>query len=128
MRKEQAVNDVVEALEKALNGRDWTHFASNFAPDADAIVFESPRAGGRAAIREMIEEVWSEIPADVQASVSLESVRFVTPEVAVANLDAEFTGSAPFEDRATLVLRADGDKWLIEAFRVMQALGAASPA
>ena len=127
MPQEEAIHGVVDALETAINRRDWDSFVSHFATDADAIVFEGPRADGREATREMLNRVWAEIPTDVRASLTLESVRLVTSEVAVANLDAECEGSAPFEDRATLVLSRRGNEWQIEAFRVMQAQGAASP-
>ncbi len=124
---EQAIRGVVQSLEAAINARDWDGFFSNFTPDADAIVFQSPRAPSREAAHQMMERVWSEIPSDVRASISLESVRFITPEIAVGNLDARFTGSEPHDDRATLVLSRQGGRWLIEAFRVIQPEAAAPP-
>ncbi len=124
MSDEQAIRDVVQALEDAINGRDWARFFSNFTEDADLIVFESPRAVGRTAAIAMMEAAWSEMPPDVKAGISLASLRLLSEHVAVANLEAEFTGSPPHEDRATAVLSRHGEGWRIEAFRVMQAQGA----
>lgn len=117
---EQAVRGVVQSLEDAANARDWQTFFSNFTEGGDLVVFESPRAEGRAAARALMEAGWSEVPEDVRATLTLASVRFVTPEVAIADIDAQFTGSQPSRDRATAVLTSYDGVWLIDAFRIMQ--------
>lgn len=117
---ERAVRDVIQSLESAVNARDWEAFFANFHEAADLVVFDSPRAQGRADSQALMEEGWSQIPDDVRADLTVASVRFVTPEVAIAEIDGEFTGSLPSHDRATAVMTRHDGTWLIDAFRIMQ--------
>lgn len=116
----EAVREVVQSLERAVNARDWEAFFANFDDGGDLVVFDSPRAQGRAASRTLMEDGWSEIPDDVRADLTAASVRFVTPEVAIAEIDGQFTGSQPSHDRATAVLARRDGVWLIHAFRILQ--------
>jgi uncharacterized protein (TIGR02246 family) len=117
---EQAVRRVVQSLEDAVNARDWEAFVSNFSQQADLVVFGSPRAEGRAAARAMMEAGWDGAPSDVRGELTVESVRFPTPGVAVVDVAAEFSGSRPSRDRATALLTNTDGAWRIGAFRIMQ--------
>ncbi len=117
---EQAVQSVVQSLEDALNARDWAAFFTNFTEEADLVVFGSPRAEGRPAARALMEAGWEQIPSDVRGELTVESMRFPNPAVAVVDIAGEFSGSMPSHDRATALLTSTAGEWRIEAFRIMQ--------
>lgn len=120
---EQEVRDIVQATEDALNARDFDAFFSTYTEDADLVVFDGPRANGRTSAQALMEQGWANTPADVRASLTVESVRFVTAAVAIANIEASFEGSEPSRDRATAVLVNRGDGWQVNALRVIQPEG-----
>ena len=124
---EAAIRQIVRESEDALNARDFAAFFTSYTEDSDLVVFDSPRASGPRAARALMEEGWSNIPSDVRASLGVESIRFLTPDVAIVNIDGVFRGSRPSLDRATAVFVDRGDGWSIAALRVMQpAVGAAA--
>lgn len=117
---EAEIRRIVEESEGALNARDFEAFVAPYADDSDIVVFDSPRASGPTAARELMEEGWSNIPSDVRASLTVESIRFLTPVVAVVNIDGVFTGSQPSLDRATAIFVDRGEGWQVGALRVIQ--------
>lgn len=116
---EAVIRQIVQESEDALNARDFQAFVASYSDDADLVVFDSPRASGPTAARELMEEGWSNVPSDVRAELTVESIRFVTSDVAVVNIDGVFTGSRPSVDRATAIfVRRDGG-WQVGALRVI---------
>lgn len=120
---QQAVRDIVESMEESINARDWNSVFSSFGEDADLVVLEGPRLEGRATAQSAMEANWSSVPADVRADLTPVSVRLLTPEVAIAEIEAEFTGSRPSTDRATAVMSLHDGVWMIDAFRIVQPTG-----
>jgi hypothetical protein len=53
--------------------------------------------------------------------LTVQSLRFLTPDVAVADCTAEFSAGEPTRDRATYVLVRRGGAWQVAALRVMEA-------
>lgn len=117
---EQAIRGIVQATENALNARDFEAFFSFYSEDSDLIVFDAPRASGPSAAQQLMEQAWTAIPSDVRADLTVRAIRFVTPEVAIVDIDGVFTGSEPSHDRATVVFAHGPDGWRVEATRVIQ--------
>lgn len=117
---EEAIRQVVRESQDALNARDFDAFVAPYTEDADLVVFDSHRASGPVAARVLMAQGWSSIPPDVRASLTVESIRFVTSDVAVVNIDGVFTGSQPSVDRGTAVFVRNGGGWRVAALRVLQ--------
>lgn len=111
---------LVQSSEDALNERDFDAFFSTYSTDADLIAFDGPHAEGVQAAQDVMEQGWSTTPSDVSADLRLRTVRLVTPDVAIADVDGIFTGSDPSHDRATMVLSRGGEGWQVEAARILQ--------
>ena len=58
---------------------------------------------------------------DRRIMLTVQSLRFLTPDVAVADCTAEFSAGEPTRDRATYVLVRRGGAWQVAALRVMEA-------
>ncbi|HSJ30441.1 MAG TPA: SgcJ/EcaC family oxidoreductase [Longimicrobiales bacterium] len=118
---EQAVRRAIEATGVALNARDYAAAAAVFAENGDLILPRSRRVVGRTAIRAFWEERWSQAPVERRITLTVQSLRFLTPDVAVADCTAEFTVGEPTRDRATYVLVRRGEFWQVAALRVFEA-------
>ena len=118
---ERAIRETVEAVPTALNARDWEAAAAPFAEDGDVLVPGSPLASGRAAIAAFWEQGWSAAPDDRRIAVTIQAIRFLSPDVAIVELTAEFSAGEPARDRATYVIVRRGEAWQVAALRVMQA-------
>lgn len=120
---EAAIRAIFAESQEALNARDFAAFTANFTAEADAIVFDNPRVTGPAAIQAAFEAGWADAPEDRMITITVDSVRFVGPDVAIADASATFTSGEPAADRATGVfVRSDGG-WQVGALRVYAAAG-----
>jgi len=118
---EAAIRAGVAASEAAINGRDFAALAAQFVPDGDAIVVSSPKSTGPEAIRRTFETGWADAPADRQISITVDSIRFLTADIAVVDMSARFSAGEPTQDRATsIVVRRDG-AWRTATLRVLPA-------
>lgn len=114
---EAAIRAQIAANEAAYNNRDAAGVAATYAPDGDHIAFSSPRRTGREAIRRLLEDRWSR--SFVEVKVPVDTIRFLSPDVAIAEITAQFAnGSSP---RGTLVMVRADDTWLIAAGRFFSA-------
>jgi uncharacterized protein (TIGR02246 family) len=118
---EQGVREVIRATGAALNTRDWDAAAAVFAEDGDVVLPRGPRISGRSAIRTLWQERWSGVPAERKITLTVRSLRFLAPDVAIADCTAEFTAGEPARDRATYVIVRDAGTWRVAALRVMDA-------
>ncbi len=118
---ERAIRELVQVVPTALNARDWAAAAAPFADDGDVILPRSPRVSGRAAISAFWEQGWSDAPDDRRIAVTIQAIRFLGPDVAIAELTAEFSAGEPARDRATYVIVRRGEAWQVAALRVMLA-------
>jgi uncharacterized protein (TIGR02246 family) len=117
---ETAVREVVRKYVSARELRDASAIEALFTIDADQQVTSGEWRRGRDQI----------VPGTLESSrqntgtrtITVESVRFVTPDVALADGPYEISGSgggATRRMRATFVIRRDSDAWRIAAIRNM---------
>lgn len=118
---EAAIRANVAAYETAWNKRDASGVVATYTPDADVIVFDSPRAVGRDAIRKTLEDQFATTPASTLISLTVTSIREVSQDVAISETLAKFTEGAVRENRGTAVLVRQGGRWLCAALRVYPA-------
>jgi uncharacterized protein (TIGR02246 family) len=117
---ESGIRAQIGANIAAYNNRDAAGVAATYAPDGDHIAFGSPQRVGREAIRKLLEERWSR--GFVQANASIEALRVLNPDVAVAEIALQFgEGDGAAHARGTLVMVRVKDTWLIAAARFLPA-------
>jgi uncharacterized protein (TIGR02246 family) len=117
---ETAVREVVRKYVSARDLSDAAAIEALFTSDADQQTTSGEWRRGRAQI----------VPGTLESSrrnagtrtITVESVRFVTPDVAIADGPYEISapaGGAVRRMRATIVVRRDPDAWRIAAIRNM---------
>ena len=115
---EAAVRDVVREYMEAREERDATALAALFTADADQHTTSGEWRRGRAAV----------VPGSLESSarnegtrrIRVEAVRFVTPDVAIADGPYEIESAAGVRRMwTTIVLRREADGWRIAAIRNM---------
>jgi uncharacterized protein (TIGR02246 family) len=116
-----AVRARIKALEAAWNARDAAGVASAYAPDGDLILGDGPRHSGRDAIRRSSAAMWSGVPPERRISISVDAIRHVGPDTAIAECTARFSAGEPAQDRATWVMVRRQGSWWVAALRVMPA-------
>ncbi len=110
-----AIRAVVAAMESALNTRDAEAYASAYLLDGDFIDMAGPQSEGYDAIFHEMERLLATLPNDIgNIAIPVSSVRFLAPDVAVADCDVLPSGS-----RATYVMVRRGDSWLVAAGRIL---------
>ena len=114
-----AVRARIRALEAAWNARDATGVASGYAPDGDVILGDGPRHSGRDAIRRSSAAMWSGVPRERRISISVDAIRHLGPDTAIAECTARFSAGEPTQDRATWVMVRREGAWWVAALRVM---------
>jgi len=118
---DDAVRARIKALEAAWNSRDAAGVASAYAPDGDLILGDGPRYSGRDAIRRSSTAMWSGVPPERRISISVDAIRHLGPDTAIAECTARFSAGAPTQDRATWVMVRREGAWWVAALRVMPA-------
>lgn len=123
-----AVMDGLRALivahEAAMNKRDAEAVAATYSNTADQIFIDEPRVVGRDAIREQLRQIFAAPPNHQRFNLALTSARMLTPNIAIVETDATFTGAPQLANRGTMVVvRSDGG-WLIESLRIYPAQAA----
>lgn len=117
---EAAIRGRIQALESALNARDARGGAALFTEHGDQIVGGSALYSGRAAMERAYREKLLSIPEGRHISVSVRSIRFPLPDVALVNVEGHLVENpAATKDRAFYVMVRRKGSWLIEALRVM---------
>jgi uncharacterized protein (TIGR02246 family) len=118
---EAAIRANVSAYETAWNKRDASGVVATYTPDADVVIFDSPRAAGHEAIRKTLEAGFATTPASTRITLSVTSIRQLSQDVAIAETLAKFNEGAVRENRGTSVLVRHGGRWLVTALRVYPA-------
>jgi uncharacterized protein (TIGR02246 family) len=117
---EAAVREVVRKYVEAREARDPKALERLITPDADQLVSDGTwRRGREAMIRGMLE---SSRRTGGRRTITVESVRFLANDVAMADGRYTQTGLAGGRDRAmwtTILLRRGPDGWRIAAIRNM---------
>ncbi len=117
---EAAVREVVQKYMDARDQRDATALAALFTSDVDQLVSSGEWRRGREAV--VKGTLGSSQSTGGKRSIIVETVRFLAPDVALADGRYELTGLANGETRkmwTTILLKHDADGWHITAIRNM---------
>ena len=118
---EEAIRSSVAAYETAWNRRDVAGVLATYTPDADVVAFDGPRSAGREAIRARLREDLAATPTTMRISLTVTSIRPLTPESAIVDTVARFNEGAVRENRGTSVFVRREGQWLVSALRVFPA-------
>jgi uncharacterized protein (TIGR02246 family) len=115
---EATIRQAADAYVQAYQQGDAKALAALWGPEAEYI---NPTSGKRIKGRQAIEEEFARIFADgpAQLEVTIRSIRFVTPDVAIEEGDVRATpqGEAPEESTYMAIhVKRDG-KWLLDSIR-----------
>ncbi len=117
---EGAIREVVQKYMDARDRRDAAALAALFTSDVDQLVSSGEwRKGREAVVKGTLESSQS---TGGKRSITVESVRFLAPDVALADGRYELTGLANGGTRkmwTTILLKHDPDGWHIAAIRNM---------
>lgn len=113
---ETAVRSAVERYVTARDARNPDAVGSLFTPDADQYTTSGEWRRGRAAVVAGTAESSRQNPGD--RSIDIASVRFITPDVAIADGRYNIAGS-DVRRWTTIVLKREAGVWRIAAIRNM---------
>jgi uncharacterized protein (TIGR02246 family) len=116
-RDEAAVRDVVRRYVEARERRQAAEIEALFTPDADQYNTAGEWRRGRAAIVRGTLQSSARNPGT--RTIQVESVRFITPDVAIADGPYAITsgGADPRRMWTTIVVVREGGGWKIAAIR-----------
>jgi uncharacterized protein (TIGR02246 family) len=119
---EQAIGKIVGQLEAAWNTSDSTGFAAPFMDDATFIHIYGGQLDGRVAIEASHRQIFDTIYKGSYGKFTLESIRFVRPDVAILLVHGYlkfYEGGEMRETHArpTMVAAKENGKWQIVAFQ-----------
>jgi uncharacterized protein (TIGR02246 family) len=124
---EMAIEGLVQTFVDGWNAGDGATCARGFAADADFIAITGLKAKGRDAIAKGHDEILSTLYRGSRNSAKVESIRFLRPDVAVADVTFRFVGDVrPFDLEQTscgLVCTKEDGGWSIVVFRNMIPFG-----
>ena len=124
-KDEAAVRALVEKYVNARDARDESAIAAFFTADADQYTTAGEWRRGRASVVTGTAESTKQNPG--ARSIPVESVRFITPDVAIVDGPYNIAGS-DLRRWTTIVLKRERDGWRISAIRNMAPTGGAAPA
>jgi uncharacterized protein (TIGR02246 family) len=121
-QNEAAIRDVVKRVEAGWNAGDGEAFAAPFAEDADYVIVNGRHERGRATIAEGHKYIFSTIYKGSNNTFTVEDVRLLRPDVAVAHVHHVlkfYAGETAQEAqaRSTWVLTKTDGEWRIDAFQ-----------
>lgn len=116
---EAAIRKLADTYCVAFDRRDAKALAQVWSPDA---VYNSPISGNRVQGRAAIEAEFAGMfraEGTARLSVKIDSIRFVTPDVAIEDGTASVVrpGEAPSDSTYTVVLVKKENRWLIDSDR-----------
>ena len=119
---EKLIRDAVGAFVKQYNAHKADEVAAMFAPDSRMVFRDGTEVNGRDEIKESFEQTFVDSPK-AAISVVVDSIRFLTPDVAV---EEGVTNMFPDGDTLTssgrytvLHLKKNG-RWLMQSVRVVE--------
>jgi uncharacterized protein (TIGR02246 family) len=121
----------IKQYEETWQSHDAERLGQYFADDSDMIVGIQPRIIGREAIAESWNHYFSRIDSGRLLSISIESIRLLSPDIALINV-ATTTGGTHSETndilesrkaRGTWVMTRGVGGWKISALRVHSPIG-----
>ena len=120
---EMAIEGLVQTFVDGWNAGDGAACARPFAVDADFTAITGLKAKGRDVIAKGHDEILSTLYRGSQNSAKVESIRFLRPDVAVADVTFRFVGDVrPFGLEQTscgMVCTKEDGSWSIAVFRNM---------
>ena len=125
-KEEEAIRQVLAQFEQAFEKRDARIYAMSFVEDADWENAFGSREKGRANIEKRLTGVYKMFQQARQQIVELR-IRFITSDVAVADVDREIVGSVSAggdknlparKVRTTHVFKRKKGIWRVMVFRV----------
>ncbi len=84
---ETAIRQLVKLVEDGWNNHDGKAFAAPFATDADYVVVNGMTVKGREAIENGHANIFKTIYKDSHNVSTVKSIRFLRPDVAVADIE-----------------------------------------
>jgi uncharacterized protein (TIGR02246 family) len=119
---EGAIQAILQQFEAAWNAYNSVSIAALFAEDANFIHIFGGQLDGRTAIEDAHRVIFNTIYRGSHASFTLQSIRFVRPDVAVVFARAhvkfkENNETREIETRPTLIVVKEQAKWQIVAFQ-----------
>ena len=117
----EAIETIVRRLEAAWNAMDGEAFAAPFAENADFVNIVGEHARGRLAIAAGHEAIFRDFYAGSTTRLTVESVRQLRPDVALAHVESELNApTGPMAGRHvarfSMVVTGDRGVWEIAAF------------
>lgn len=120
----------VEAYERAWNTHRGSALTAFFTQDADMIFGNGPTIIGREAIQKWWDAYFAGISATRRATFTIDSLRWIAPDVALMNVGSMTAGRAGANEqlptrlaRGTWVMVRQSSTWLIAAMRGLPAEG-----
>lgn len=124
---EAAVREVVRRYENARDAKDPTAIEALFTADADQHTTAAEWRRGRDQVVTGSLGSSKQNPGD--RTITVTSVRFITPDVAIADGPYEIaTGGTVRRNWTTIVLTREAGAWRIAAIRNMLPAGGGAPA
>jgi uncharacterized protein (TIGR02246 family) len=119
---EVAIQDILKRFEAAWNSYDSVSLAALFADDANFIHIFGGQLDGRTAIEAAHRAIFNTIYRKSHASLMLQSIRVLRPDVAVVFAHMHVQLSEPdetreMETRPTLIVVKEQAHWQIVAFQ-----------
>ena len=116
-----AITAIVSGMEAAWNSADGQKFGAPFAADADFVTIRAEHLRGREAISSGHAAIFRTIYAGSVNQFTIESLRFLRPDVALVHVDAVLKAPAgPLAGRSTAkfsaVLTREVGGWQIVSF------------
>ena len=123
---EQAIRKLHQSFAEAWTQHDAQAMSMFWAEDGDFIGPDGQLNTGRSRIENYLAEAHTGDFATAKLAITVKGIRFLTPEVAVVNAEAEISGGKDWYDKAmasqkaiatSVVVKKDG-KWFTAVYRL----------
>jgi uncharacterized protein (TIGR02246 family) len=123
---EEAIRKLHQSFAEAWTNHDTQAMSMFWAEDGDFIGPDGQLIAGRSRIENYLAEAHTGDFATAKLAITVKGIRFLTPEVAVVNAEAEISGGRDWYDKpmasqkavsTSVVVRRDG-KWSAAAYRL----------
>ena len=123
---EQAIRKLHQSFAEAWTNHDAQAMSMFWAEDGDFIGPDGQYMSGRERIENYLAEAHTGDFATAKLAITVKSIRFLKPDVAVVNGEAEISGGKDWYDKpmasqkaiaTSVVVKKDG-KWLTAAYRL----------
>ena len=119
-QEEAAITALLDVFVEGWNAGDGEACARPFAADADFVAVTGLHVHGRELIAAGHKEILATVFRGVQLRPTVNSIRFLRPDVASVDVTVRYAGEGPFgipETSLGLVATKDQGTWSIAVFR-----------